>query len=1226
MKNTLILIALFIVNVGFAQSNIPIQTTSEYDLFEMSSLRSAAPETAQVTEGTIFSLNQLAMQELRTASPAYFTLEIPLEHSESLVLELSQVEIFSEDFILESSGGEDLSNVDLGVHYRGTIQGMAGSIVAISVYGDQIRGIAVNGADNYNLGPIELGSTDYICYKSMHLTDDIKSQLDYSCSSVETLSDVYSEEELNFAERGLGDIVRIYVEVDRSIYIQQGSNLAAATAYVTSLVNQNATIYGQEGIGTVASQIFIWTTVDPYDGVNGCSTDIRSKYLCDFQAQFNGFNGDLALLLINENIGGVAAGFSGLCNANPDLSMCIAGQNGTVVNTFPTYSYNTYIFAHELGHLFGSRHTHACVWNGNNTAIDGCSPTEGACPLPPVPASGSATVMSYCQSQLAGGYISSAPFGTQPGNVIRASVAGATCIGCTFPKIYIPTTISSGPAVYKCSNDAIPTGYVFASSQWCAQDVINNDSYCLGATGGTWDNTCQAAYNSCFSNCSIYLPNVGTSGPAVYVCPGQPVPAGYSIAASQPCAEAVINNDPFCLTGNWDSFCISSYDACRGASCTGATTVYLPDAGITGPAIRGCGLVPVGYTAAASQPCAQAVVNNDPFCLTDNWDSICISSYDACRGASCTGATTVYLPDAGVTGPAIRGCGLVPVGYTAAASQPCAQAVVNNDPFCLTDNWDSICISSYDACRGASCTGATTVYLPDAGVTGPAIRGCGLVPVGYTAAASQPCAQAVVNNDPWCLTTSWDITCQNAYNACRGTSCTGATIVYLPNTGVTGPAIRGCGLVPVGYTAAPSQACANAVVNNTPSCLTTSWSASCQAAYDNCVSPPPTCTDGIQNGNETGVDCGGPDCPACPTCDDGIQNGNETGVDCGGPDCPACPTCFDGIQNGNETGVDCGGPDCTACPTCDDSVQNGFETGVDCGGPDCPACPCTGDSNIYLPVAPTTGPAVIVCAGFPAPAGYAIAANQSCAQTVIDNDPFCLTNLWDEICQGAYDACVTPACQAPNTLDVVEIGFGTSNPRVNATWVNPEGTVSCEVRGGRISNASYTAGEPEFANALNTQTITQTNGSTVNFNIALYNNPNIPFTVGARYGYEVRCACSDNSGFSSWANITPEATFVVPAAPAGVELASTKLLEAGLYTMRVYPNPTAGQVNIQMELMEEGSVEILIQNTLGQTVAQERVSGTSVTHRMDVTSFEAGIYLLSVRTASGVIIERLIVE
>lgn len=51
----------------------------------------------------------------------------------------------------------------------------------------------------------------------------------------------------------------------------------------------------------------------------------------------------------------------------------------------------------------------------------------------------------------------------------------------------------------------------------------------------------------------------------------------------------------------------------------------------------------------------------------------------------------------------------------------------------------------------------------------------------------------------------------------------------------------------------------------------------------------PTCEDGVQNGDETGVDCGGSNCPACPaTCDDGIQNGDETGVDCGGSNCAPC--------------------------------------------------------------------------------------------------------------------------------------------------------------------------------------------------------------------------------------------------------------------------------------------------------------------------------------------------
>jgi len=115
-----------------------------------------------------------------------------------------------------------------------------------------------------------------------------------------------------------------------------------------------------------------------------------------------------------------------------------------------------------------------------------------------------------------------------------------------------------------------------------------------------------------------------------------------------------------------------------------------------------------------------------------------------------------------------------------------------------------------------------------------------------------------------------------------------------------------------------------------------------------------TCNDGIQNGDETGVDCGGSNCPNCsePTCNDGIQNGYETGVDCGGSNCPSCsePTCNDGIQNGDETGVDCGGSNCPNCsePTCNDGIQNGDETGVDCGGSCTPCATSNCDAPINL--------------------------------------------------------------------------------------------------------------------------------------------------------------------------------------------------------------------------------------------------------------------------------------
>ena len=114
----------------------------------------------------------------------------------------------------------------------------------------------------------------------------------------------------------------------------------------------------------------------------------------------------------------------------------------------------------------------------------------------------------------------------------------------------------------------------------------------------------------------------------------------------------------------------------------------------------------------------------------------------------------------------------------------------------------------------------------------------------------------------------------------------------------------------------------------------------------------PGCTDPA---SETFNSMATVDNGSCTYCSDGVMNGDETGIDCGGSDssCPACPTCTDGMMNGSETGVDCGGPACPTCPTCSDGMMNGSESGVDCGGSSCQACPCdqtnltyTGPTNI----------------------------------------------------------------------------------------------------------------------------------------------------------------------------------------------------------------------------------------------------------------------------------------
>lgn len=125
--------------------------------------------------------------------------------------------------------------------------------------------------------------------------------------------------------------------------------------------------------------------------------------------------------------------------------------------------------------------------------------------------------------------------------------------------------------------------------------------------------------------------------------------------------------------------------------------------------------------------------------------------------------------------------------------------------------------------------------------------------------------------------------------------------------------------------------------------------------------PPAGCTNGVKDGDETDVDCGG----SCAPCTDGLACG--AGTDCASMSCEngVClpSSCSDGVQNGIETDVDCGGL-CTGCepgescadandclqqvcqnsvclpPSCSDGVRNGTESDIDCGGDACSTrCP-----------------------------------------------------------------------------------------------------------------------------------------------------------------------------------------------------------------------------------------------------------------------------------------------
>ena len=123
-------------------------------------------------------------------------------------------------------------------------------------------------------------------------------------------------------------------------------------------------------------------------------------------------------------------------------------------------------------------------------------------------------------------------------------------------------------------------------------------------------------------------------------------------------------------------------------------------------------------------------------------------------------------------------------------------------------------------------------------------------------------------------------------------------------------------------------------------CVNNQWDQGTGEMAKDCGGPCQPCDTGM--GCKVGTDCTQKVCSngVCqtPTCSDGVRNSNETGVDCGGK--LNCPPCASG--QGCKAPSDCLGGVCWAgvceAPSCTDGVINGSETGVDCGGP-CEACP-----------------------------------------------------------------------------------------------------------------------------------------------------------------------------------------------------------------------------------------------------------------------------------------------
>jgi hypothetical protein len=198
------------------------------------------------------------------------------------------------------------------------------------------------------------------------------------------------------------------LECDWEFFQKFSGNLAATSDYILTLIATVSLIYERD-INASLRVVYlnVWTIAgDPYTTTN------THDRLPEFASYWNANHADiprhLAFMAAGGPLGGGIAYLGVLCD--PFLGYGLSETDGGFVYPTNAVTYDVFVVAHELGHNFGSPHTHSCFWQDNGytpvgTLLDSCFAQEGSCyagPVGIVPAN-KGTIMSYC-SKVAGNF------------------------------------------------------------------------------------------------------------------------------------------------------------------------------------------------------------------------------------------------------------------------------------------------------------------------------------------------------------------------------------------------------------------------------------------------------------------------------------------------------------------------------------------------------------------------------------------------------------------------------------------------------------------------------------------------------------------------------------------------------------------------------------------------------------------------------------------------------
>ncbi len=323
----------------------------------------AAPLSAQVTASTpapdeillALRAGEAAVQNL-TPSTAGSTVQIDVVlDGTAQTIELMPHSIRSAQFQLLVQGEDGAitpAEPTVSSTYRGTILGVPDSRVGASILDAQVHALVRSGSTVFGIQPADelMDSAPH----ALHVVYDADTIVveEGNCISLENPEPfIQTETTRGLAGGGFFDLAQHGCDADVQYFQDNGSSIAQTEDRVELLVNNAQAIYEDDvQIQFEISAIIIRSAEpDPYttSSASGLLDQLQNEWL----GPQSGIQHDLAHLFTGRNLSGGTIGIAYL-NA-----VCSSFRYGlTETNFSPSITSQTGVFAHEMGHNFGSNH------------------------------------------------------------------------------------------------------------------------------------------------------------------------------------------------------------------------------------------------------------------------------------------------------------------------------------------------------------------------------------------------------------------------------------------------------------------------------------------------------------------------------------------------------------------------------------------------------------------------------------------------------------------------------------------------------------------------------------------------------------------------------------------------------------------------------------------------------------------------------------------------------